>query len=110
MEDRGGLLVLWWVPGSRLTPADVLGSYEAIRDLSDGYLVPLVAHLQGLVGITAHARSLLLEGSLTSRVALVGTGPVDQVITGFLEQALTESRYFTSVSDAVAWARCSRPS
>ena len=107
VEDRGGLLVLWWSPGSLLAPPDVLGSYEAIRELSDGYLMPLVVHLQGLVGIAPPARSLLLEASLTTRIALVGTGPVDQVIAGFLGQALSETRYFESAFEAMTWARCS---
>ncbi len=106
MEYREGLLVLWWAPGSLLTPADVLGAYDAIRELSDGYLMPLVVHLQGLVGIAPPARALLLEASLTCRTAVVGTGPVDRVIAGFLEQSLSETRYFDSGCEAVAWARC----
>lgn len=106
VEDRGGLLVLWWAPGSLLAPADVLGSYDGVRGLSDGYRMPLVVHLQGLVGIAPQARSLLLEASLASRIALVGTGPVDQVIAGFLEQALSETQYFESAPEAMAWARC----
>ncbi|WP_146069655.1 hypothetical protein [Arthrobacter sp. B0490] len=105
VEDRGGLLVLWWAPGSLLAPTDVLGSYDGVRDLSDGHRMPLVVHLQGLVGIAPQARSLLLEASLASRIALVGTGPVDQVIAGFLEQALSETQYFESAPEAMAWAR-----
>ena len=102
---RAGLLVLWWAPGSRLTLADVLAAYEGIRSLSDGYVLPLVVHLQGLSGIAPAARMVILEGSLTSRIAFVGTGPVDQVIAAFLAHARSETHYFESASDAEAWAR-----
>lgn len=105
LQSRRRMLMLWWAPGSRLGVDDVLASYEGIRELSDGYLLPLVVHLQGLAGITADARSVLLEGSLTSRVALVGNNPVDQVIAAFLEPARTETRYFECSISAEAWAR-----
>ncbi|MEG9249831.1 hypothetical protein V6S67_17215 [Arthrobacter sp. Soc17.1.1.1] len=105
VQCRDGLLVLWWAPGSLLTTVDVLGSYDAIRELSDGYRMPLVVHLQALAGIAPPARTLLLEATLASRIAVVGTGPVDRVIAGFLEQSLTETRYFDRAGEALAWVR-----
>jgi hypothetical protein len=96
---------LWWAPNSLLDLADVRGAHEIIREVSDGYLLPLVVYLQGLVGIAPDARSVILEGFFSSRVAFVGTGPVDQVIAAFLEQALTETRYFECPQAAAAWAR-----
>lgn len=98
------LLSLWWAPGAVLDAADVTGAYEVIREVSDGYRLPLVVHLQGMVGIGAEARTLILENSLSSRVAFVGTGPVDQVIAAFLEQALSETRYFECPRAAEEWA------
>lgn len=98
------MLVLWWVPGSLLDRGDVLACYEGIRALSQGYVLPLVVHLQGVEGITPDARAVLLEGSLSSRVGVVGTGPVDQVIAAFLEQAMCETRYFEQPGAALAWA------
>ncbi|MHA7240546.1 hypothetical protein [Arthrobacter sp. TMS1-12-1] len=109
VEVRDGLLVLWWAPGSLLTLPDVLAAYEGLRSLSDGYVLPLVVHLQGLAGIASAARLIILEGALTSRIAFVGTGPVDQVIAAFLAHALSETRYFESAPDAEAWARGMSP-
>lgn len=105
LQLRCGVLMLWWAPSSLLTPADILASYEGIRELSDGYRMPLVIHLQGMVGITAQARSIVLEDSLSARIGFVGNGPVDQVIAAFLEQALTETRYFEESATAEVWAR-----
>jgi len=105
VDVRGGLLVLWWAPGSLLTLADVLAAYEGIRSLSDGYVLPLVVHLQGLAGIAPAARLVILEGSLTSRIGFVGTGPVDQVIAAFLAHAWSETHYFEDASRAEEWAR-----
>ncbi|MBG6225273.1 hypothetical protein IWX63_001845 [Arthrobacter sp. CAN_A2] len=104
VEVRDGLLVLWWARGSVLSLADVLAAYEGVRGLSDGYVLPLVVHLQGLGGIAPAGRMVILEGSLTSCIAFVGTGPVDQVIAAFLAHARSETRYFESASDAEAWA------
>lgn len=105
VEVRDGLLVLWWAPGSCLTHADVLTAYDGIRSLSDGDVLPLVVHLQGVGGIAPAARMLILEGSLTARIAFVGTGPVDQVIAAFLAHARSETHYFESAPDAESWAR-----
>lgn len=105
IEVRDGLLLLWWTPGSVLSVADVLVSYEGVRELSDGYLLPLVVHLQGMIGIAATARAAMLECDLSSRVGFVGTGPVDQVIAAFVEHALAETRYFEDATEAEAWAR-----
>jgi hypothetical protein len=104
IERRAAVLVLWWVPGSLLDRADVIACYEGVRALSEGYLLPLVVYLQGLAGITPEARAILLEGSLSSRIGVVGAGPVDQVIAAFMEQAMCETRYFEQPGDALAWA------
>lgn len=98
------LLSLWWAPGAVLGLTDVAGAAEVIRDVSDGYRLPLVVHLQGMVGIAAAARTLILESSLSSRIAYVGTGPVDQVIAAFLDQGLSETRYFECPRAAQEWA------
>ena len=105
IEIRDGLLVLWWAPGSVLSVADILVSYEGVRELSGGYLLPLVVHLQGMIGIAATARAAMLECELSSRVGFVGTGPVDQVIAAFVEHALAETRYFENSAEAEAWSR-----
>ena len=109
LEAQAGLLVLRWETGSLLTLADVLAALDAIRDLSEGHLLPLVVHLQGLSGIDLDARALLVEGSLTSRIGFVGTGPVDRVLAAFLEPALCESRYFDHPEAARTWALAASP-
>ncbi|PPB48637.1 hypothetical protein C4K88_12985 [Arthrobacter pityocampae] len=105
IEVHDGLLVLWWVSGARVNAPDVLAAYEGIRSLSDGYVLPMVMYLRGLAGIDPAARLVILEGSLTSRIAFVGSGPVDQVLAAFLAHARSETLYSESVSDAEAWAR-----
>ncbi|WP_434995316.1 hypothetical protein [Arthrobacter sp. Ld5] len=105
VEVNDGLLRLWWAPDSRVTLADVLAAYEGIRRLSDGYVLPLAVYLQGMGGIAPAARMIILECSLTSRTAFVGTGPVDRVIAAFLEHARSETHYFENASEAEAWAR-----
>jgi hypothetical protein len=105
IEVRAGLLLHWWAPSLFLTAADILASFEAYRFLSEGYVLPLVIHLQELRGISPDARDAMLEGTLTSRVALVGRGPVDRVITAFAEGSFSDTRYFES---AELWARDAR--
>lgn len=104
IERHAAVLVLWWLPGSLLDRGDVIACYEGVRALSEGCLLPLVVYLQGLAGITPEARTVLLEGSLSSRIGVVGGGPVDQVIAAFMEQALCETRYFEQPGAALAWA------
>lgn len=105
IDVHDGLLVLWWMAGVRLGAPDVLAAYEGVRILSDGDVLPMVMHLGGVSGIDPAARLLILEGSLTSRIAFVGGGPVDRVLAAFLAYARSETLYSESASDAEAWAR-----
>ena len=105
IEARPGLLLHRWAPSSFLTAGDLLSSFDAYRALSDGYALPVVVHLQRLRGISRAGREVMLGASLNSRVALVGTGPVDRVLTAFSEGALSDTRYFESAPLAEAWAR-----
>jgi hypothetical protein len=100
-------LALWWAPSSLVDGPDVESAYRALRDLSEGYVLPLLVHLQGMTGITAGARAVILEDALASRVAFIGTGPVDQVIAAFLEHGICESRYFECSVAAGDWVHCS---
>jgi len=105
IELDSDLLIQWWAPGSFLTSSDVLASFEGHRELSDGHRLPLLVHLQGLTGITRDARNALLECSLSARIALVGAGPVDQVIAAFAGTGYAETRYFACTDAAGRWAR-----
>lgn len=105
IEHRQGLLVLWWTEGALLTLPDVLHSFDGLRELSDGYALPLVVHLQKLAGIVPAAREALLDCSLSTRVSIVGSGPVDQVIAAFTEMGYSDTHYFESADPAEAWAR-----
>lgn len=102
-------LQLWWAAGSLLNSTDVESAHHAVRDLSEGYLLPLVVHLQAMTGIAADARALILEDEIAARVAFVGTGPVDQVIAAFLDHGICESRYFERAQLAAEWAGAGCP-
>jgi hypothetical protein len=105
IELRSGLAVLWWAEASLLTRADILSFLDGLRELSDGRTLPLVVHLRNLRGHLVDARRLLMHSSLSSRVAIVGTSPVDRVIAAFLETGYAETRYFECPTTAEAWAR-----
>lgn len=105
LERRAGLLVLWWQRGSLITRTDVLGAFDALRELSDGEALPLVEHLHDVAGFLPDARDALTHYALSSRVALVGGSPVDRVIAAFAETGFTETRYFECADAAEAWAR-----
>ena len=105
IELRSGVAVLWWAESSLLTRADILSFFDDLRELSDGNTLPLVMHLQGLKGYLVDARQVLMHSSLSNRVAIVGSGPVDRVIAAFLETGYAETRYFECATTAEAWAR-----
>lgn len=105
IELRSGLMELWWSEASLLTRADILSSFDGLRELSDGITLPLVVHLQNLQGYLVDARQVLMHSSLSNRVAIVGRSPVDRVIAAFLETGYAETRYFECAATAEAWAR-----
>jgi len=105
MELSGGFLRLRWKRGTYIGIDVATAALAAITTLSQGARLPMLVEIQGVTH-SAAARKLFPDPSSISRMALLGSSPVDRVIAMFrlpLSPAEFPIRYFTSEDKAIAW-------
>lgn len=105
LELSGGVLHLRWKPGAYIGIDVAKSALAAISTLCRGTRVPMLVELQGVTH-SAAARREFPSASTVSRMALVGSSPVDRVIAMLRLSFVSAGfpiRYFTSVDKAMAW-------
>lgn len=105
MELSGGVLHLRWKPGAYIGIDVAKAGLAAISTLGQGSKLPMLVEIQGVTH-SAAARKVFPDPSTISRMALLGSSPVDRVIAMFRLPLLPTGfpvRYFTSAEKAMAW-------
>jgi hypothetical protein len=98
-----GILWLRWRRGVEITHPRAVAAARALAEFHGPTTLPLLVHMHGITGITPEARVGMAAYRGFSRVALVGEDAVDEVMSGFSHRSPTDTRFFTSEADAVAW-------
>lgn len=105
MELSNGVLILRWKRGAYVGIDVARAALEAISALGRGNRLPMLVEIQGVTH-SAAARKVFPDPSSVSRMALLGSSPVDRVVAMFRLPLLPAGfpiRYFTSADKAVAW-------
>ena len=105
MELSGGILHLRWKQGAYVGIDVAKAALEAISTLGQGARLPMLVEIQGVTH-SAAARKVFPDPSSISRMALLGSSPVDRVIAMFRLPLLPAGfpvRYFTSRDKATEW-------
>ncbi|MGN8131439.1 DUF7793 family protein [Paenarthrobacter sp. 22069] len=105
MELSGGVLILRWKRGAYIGIDVARAALEAISTLGHGARVPMLVDIQGVTH-SAAARKVFPHSSSVSRMALLGSSPVDRVVAMFRLPLLPTGfpiRYFTSEDKAMTW-------
>jgi SpoIIAA-like len=105
MELSGGVLCLRWKRGAYIGIDVAKAAIAAISALGNGSRLPMLVEIQGVTH-SAAARKVFPDASSVSRMALLGSSPVDRVIAMFRLPLLPTGfpiRYFTSEDKAQAW-------
>jgi len=108
VELRGGIVYLRWVPGAVVTVGDVREVMAEVSVLCSGRRRPMLVDMHWMEGLGYKARDVFAGAWPLSRVAVVGTSPVDQVILIFYlarHRPVCPTRFFTSASDAMTWLK-----
>ncbi|WP_104119276.1 hypothetical protein [Arthrobacter sp. B1805] len=103
VHREANVLFLRWAPGAHITYLVAVEAARALRHISDGETLPLVVSMAGIDGLALKARMGMNTYPGFSVVALIGDSPVDEVLSGFSHQSLTDTRYFISEEAALAW-------
>ncbi|MDP9887966.1 DUF7793 family protein [Pseudarthrobacter enclensis] len=105
LELSGGVLRLRWKRGACIGIDVATAALEAIATLGHGARLPMLVDIQGVTH-SAAARKVFPDSSSVSRMALLGSSPVDRAVAMFrlpLVPAGFPIRYFTSADSALAW-------
>ncbi len=103
------VLYVRWSRGVLITHPVAVEAARALEVLGAGQTLPLIVVMGGIDGVTLQARLGMNTYSGFARVALIGDGPVDEVLAGFAYSAPTNTRYFSSEADALSWIEQTGP-
>lgn len=107
-----GVVYLRWLPGMRIELEDARAAIAGVDELCQGQRPPLLVNMTGTSSLSRQARIEFAAPNAASRIALLGSSPVDRMIVNFClrrNPAPCPTRFFTSSKEALAWLLESKP-
>jgi hypothetical protein len=100
-----GVVNLTWQRHADLEVADVTAAMASLNDVCQGLPHPLLVDMGGAMGVSHDAREAFSAPSAASRIALVGSTPVDRIIANFrrADSFPCPTRFFTDRAEAMSW-------
>lgn len=101
-----GILHLEWQKDCTIIAEDAEAAMEAVNILSDGAAHPMLVDMETTRTVTRGARMVFAIPCSASRIALLGSSPVDRMIANFflgVNSPPCPTRFFTSRQVAMAW-------
>lgn len=105
LED-GRYIQLVWNRSVRIEAEDALSAMDAVNVVGDGSEYPMLVDMATTESVSRPARAVFSIPCAASRIALLGSSPVDRVLANFfisLHVPPCPTRFFTSRDDALAW-------
>lgn len=106
--DAEGLLRLTWARGSSISEADAKSAMEEVNALCGVNRHPMLVDMATTAEVSRGARAVFGRPCQASRIALLGSSPVDRVMANFIlgiSRLPCPTKFFTSEHDAVAWLK-----
>jgi hypothetical protein len=104
--DAKGVLHLVWLPGTVLEAADVHAAMAQVNEIADGAEYPMLIDISNTQAVSRQAKSVFSIKCAASRIALLGSSPVNRVIANFALARRTlpcPTRFFASRDEAMNW-------
>ena len=101
-----GLIHLVWDPHVRIEEEDAVAAMAAVDEIADGVEYPLLVDMATTASVSRKARAVFSIPCAASRIALLGSSPVDRLLANFfldLHVPPCPTRFFTSRDDALSW-------
>ncbi|MGX1163114.1 hypothetical protein RKD54_004023 [Pseudarthrobacter sp. SLBN-100] len=101
-----GIIHLVWQPGIVLEGDDVHAAMARVDEISEGSEYPMLVDMGVTKAVTRQAKSAFQIPCAASRIALLGSSPVDRIIANFTIERQTlpcPTRFFTSRDEALVW-------
>ena len=100
------MLRLKWPRGAVITAADAELAMLRVNQLCGDDRHPMLVDMATTADVTRGARAVFGRPCQASRIALLGTSPVDRVLANFflgINAVPCPTKFFTSERDALAW-------
>lgn len=104
--DDGGVLQLRWPRGASISEADAESAMRRVNELCGEMRRPMLVDMATTEKVSRGARAVFGRPCQASRIALLGTSPVDKVMANFalgVSRLPCPTRFFTSRDEAMAW-------
>ncbi|MFD5278375.1 STAS/SEC14 domain-containing protein [Pseudarthrobacter sp. NPDC058362] len=104
--DDGGVLQLRWPRNASITEDDAEAAMEGVNRLCGQDRHPMLVDMATTEKVSRGARAVFGRPCQASRIALLGSSPVDKVMANFalgLGTRPCPTRFFTSRDEAMAW-------
>ncbi len=101
-----GILHLEWDKDSTITSEDAESAMAAVNSAAGAEGHPMLVDMETTRTVTRGARAVFAIPCLASRIALLGSSPVDRMIANFflgVNSPPCPTKFFTSRHMAVAW-------
>ncbi|MUK00983.1 hypothetical protein GM708_02980 [Vibrio cholerae] len=109
MEDHGGWIEVLLTDGSTVTDTDLLAFRDDLVAITDWRVKPVLIHMGALRGVTIEGRRRISRYEHPMPVAVLGAGPMDEVLANFILRSPTRARYFPARPEALDWLGIDRP-
>lgn len=98
---------LEWSARVSITPHDAASVLAASRALSGGMPYTILVDMTSIVDLPPDARAVFNAEALVVAAALVGNGPMDEVLAAGACRAVHPTRFFLSEASAREWLQAS---
>jgi hypothetical protein len=106
--DAEGLLRLTWARGASITEKDAETAMGEVNTLCGASRHPMLVDMATTAEVSRGARAVFGRPCQASRIALLGSSPVDRVMANFIlgiNRLPCPTKFFTSERDALAWVK-----
>lgn len=104
--DDGGILQLRWPRGASISEADAENAMQEVNELCGADRHPILVDMATTAQVSRGARAVFGRPCQASRIALLGSSPVDKVLANFIlgiNKLPCPTRFFTSRDEAMKW-------
>jgi hypothetical protein len=105
LED-GRYIHLVWNRSVRIEAEDAMSAMDTVNVVGDGSEYPMLVDMATTESVSRQARAVFSIPCAASRIALLGSSPVDRVLANLflsLHVPPCPTRFFTSRDDALGW-------
>jgi len=106
--DAEGVLPLTWARDASITEADAGAAMEQVNVLCGDSRHPMIVDMATTADVSRGARAVFGRPCQASRIALLGSSPVDRVLANFIlgiNKTPCPTRFFTDRTEALSWLK-----